>query len=44
MGSSWEQKVTELIKDFENAEEKKRSSGELYFDVTILRKELGLDG
>ncbi len=37
------QKVFELIKDFENMEERKRKDGEPYFDISILKKELGLD-
>lgn len=38
----WRQKVIELIKDFENTEERKRKNGEPYFDVGVLKKELGL--
>ncbi|MGB9699649.1 MAG: SEC-C metal-binding domain-containing protein [Thermodesulfobacteriota bacterium] len=35
-------KVEELLKDFENMEERKRKDGEVYIDVNELRKMLGL--
>jgi tetratricopeptide (TPR) repeat protein len=37
------QKVFELIKDFENTEERKRKEGNPYLDVNFLKKELGFN-
>ncbi len=36
------EKVIELIKDFENTEERKRKIGDSYININILKKELGL--
>lgn len=36
------EKVKELLKDWENTEERKRKEGELYLDINILREMLGL--
>ncbi len=36
------EKVKELLKDFENVEEKKRRNGEPYVDINLLRQMLGL--
>jgi hypothetical protein len=35
-------KVDDLLKSFENTEERKRKSGESFLDLSFLRKELGL--
>lgn len=35
-------KLIEILKDFENMEEKKRRAGDPYIDVAFLKKELGL--
>lgn len=37
------QHVIELLKDFENTEERKRKAGEPYFDINVLKRELGIE-
>ena len=37
------QRVLDILKDIENAEERSRKEGRLYLDVAVLRKELGLE-
>jgi hypothetical protein len=41
--ASGRQKVSALLRDFQNTQDHKRKAGEPYYDITRLRAELGLE-